>query len=118
MFLLNLCRLWSETRRGGKPLSSETEDALSVGLIGPRIAGKRIQRPLVVRDLLAGRPGDDPELARQCGAGRRGHAGCEKGRPSTCAWPSAHDPATTLGDEVVQRSALRIHEDGAQDHVG
>src|ERR1700737_5053786 len=60
----SLLRLRAETRRGHEPLSAETNDALPVRLVGPRIAGKRGQGPVVVGDLLAARSGDDAKLAR------------------------------------------------------
>src|SRR5438105_10445614 len=62
--LLRCKGLRLQTRRGYEPLSAETEDALSIRLVRPSIAGKRVEGPVVIGDLLAGGSGDDAKLAR------------------------------------------------------
>src|SRR5438067_13559697 len=93
--------LWLQSRGCHEPISAETKYALSVCLVGPTIAGKRVEGPMVVGDLLAARSGDDAKLAGERGASRRGHAACKNRRPGIRALPGADDPATALGYEVV-----------------
>src|SRR5436309_617089 len=109
--------LWLQSRGGHEPLSAETKYALSVRLVGPTIAGKRVHGPVVVGDLLTACAVDDAKLAGERGASRRGHAGCKNRRPGVCALPGADDTATALGYEVVEGSTLRIHQDRTQGHV-
>src|SRR5207245_10439711 len=100
-----------------EPLSAEPKYALSVRLVRPAIAGKRVQGPVVIGDLLTAPSGDDAKLARERGASRGGHSGCKKRRPGVRALSGADYPATALGYEVVEGPTLRVHQDGTQGHV-
>ena len=64
-----MCCLGLQSRRGHEPLSAEAKYALSVRLVGPTIAGKRVQGPVVVGDLLTARSGDDAKPGDTNGEG-------------------------------------------------